>query len=201
LRHIVLVNRDGRIIGYGLGGFVPPNGEEANEETIDRPFWWVGDIAAPDPTEVRAYAVDDPASACLLGSNPRVTSRPVGVAPLPSPAPERGGFVDSVALEDSTVTIVGWGWLTGAEARVMIDTDLPIQSIKFFRVRRPHLPVRNAGIEIQLSLTPDAEKNERYRLCVWTDDPKYGRQTLIDVAPTPGQAVFVCDTDRPSRPR
>ena len=64
----------------------------------------------------------------------------------------------------------------------MIDTDLPIGSMTMHRSRRPDVvaamrdaSLLNAGIEIRLNLQSDPEKKGRRRLCIWTDDPKYGR--------------------------
>ena len=201
LRRIVLVNEGGQIVGYGVGGFDASSiGETPNDRETERPVWWIGDFVPAEPKKVRAYAVDGGGHACLVGSNPRVRARPIALAPLPSLAPERAGYVDAVSMTDSVITIDGWGCLSGAESKVNIDTELPVRSETLTWKPRSdvaealHNPaLRNAGIEVQLTMQSNVPKKGRYRLCVWTDDPKCGRRTLHDVGPTDGQPQFICD--------
>jgi hypothetical protein len=201
LRRIVLVNEGGQIVGYGVGGFDASSiGETPNDRETEKPVWWIGDFVPADPRKVRAYAVDGGDHACLVGSNPRVRARPIALAPLPWLAPERAGYVDAVSMTDSVITIDGWGCLSGAESKVNIDTELPVRSETLTWKPRSdvaealHNPaLRNAGIEVQLALQSNVPKKGRYRLCVWTDDPKCGRRILNDAGATDGQPQFVCD--------
>jgi hypothetical protein len=201
LRRIVLVNVGGQIVGYGLGGFEPPLIEEASDgHGLEKAVWWTGDFVSADPTKVRAYALEDGDHACLVGSNPRVGARPIALAPLPSPAPERAGYIDAVSMTDSVITIDGWGCLSSPDSQVNIDTELPVRSETLTRQPRPdvveamhNLALRNAGIEVQLALQSNVPNKGRYRLCVWTDDPKCGRRTLHEAGPADGQPEFVCD--------
>jgi hypothetical protein len=199
LRRIVLVNDDDRIVGYGLGGFDPSSVGE-DQATPSAPIWWTGSFADADPSKVRAYAVLGGDHACLVGSSPRIFSPAIVTAPLPSPAPERKGHVDGVVFGNQRVTIVGWGYLSSSDGRVMIDTNLPILSVTLNRPRRPDVvaylkdaSLGNAGIEIRLFLKSNVEKKQ-YRLCVWTDDPKYGRGMLHDATHIVGQPLFACDS-------
>jgi hypothetical protein len=162
--------------------------------------WWVGSFADADPAKVRAYPVLRGGEACPIGSSPQILPSAIVTASLPSPVPETAGYVDTVTLEDQRVTIAGWGYLSGSKGRVMIDTDLPIRSMTMRRKRRPDVvaamkdpSLGNAGIEIQLALEPVPQKKDRRRLCIWTDDLKYGRRLLYDVASAQGQPSFVCD--------
>ena len=198
LRRIILVNGEDRIIGYGLGGFDPSSVGE-DEATSSEPIWWVGSFADKDPAKVRAYAVLDGGDACLIGSSPRLLPPAIAAALLPSPVPELGGWFEATA-GDQRVTISGWGFLSDNEGRVMIDADLPFRSMSMHRKRRPDVvfamrdaSLLNAGIEIQLALQSDPEKKGRRRLCIWTDDLKYGRRLLHDPVPAPGQPSFACD--------
>jgi hypothetical protein len=210
LRRIVLVNGDGRIVGYGVGGFDSSSvGEDLDPETSSRPVWWTGDFGQADPTKVTAYAVDDKGGACVVGSNPHISSRAIAAAPLPSPAPERAGHIDSVTFDENGVTIVGWGYLSSREGEVRIDTDLPVRSMTIKREPRPDVvsakqdaSLRNAGIEVQLNLDTNAGNPDHPRLCVWTDDQKFGRRTLHDPVSTAAPPLFVCDagTSRPADP-
>ena len=82
----------------------------------------------------------------------------------------------------------------------MIDTDPPIRSMTMHRQIRPDVvaamkdpSLGNAGIEIRLALESIPQKKGRRRLCIWTDDLKYGRRLLYDVASAQGQPSFVCD--------
>ena len=82
----------------------------------------------------------------------------------------------------------------------MIDADLPIRSLTVLRTRRPDVvsamkdpSLGNAGFEIRLALQSLPQKGGRSRLCIWTDDLKYGRRLLYDVASAEGQPSFVCD--------
>jgi hypothetical protein len=200
LRRIVLVNDDDRIVGYGLGGFDGPAvGEEPDLQTSSD--WWIGSFAPADPSKVRAYALYNGNDACLVGSSPRIGASPAIVkASLPSPAPKREGHIDSISVEDQRITIVGWGYLSSSEGEVMIDTDLPTRSLAMHRRLRPDVvtakqdpSLRDAGVEIRLALQSGSEKKERYRLCVWTDDPKYGRRVLNDAAGEEKSPSFTCN--------
>jgi len=211
LRRIILVNGDGRIVGYGLGGFDSSSvGEELDPETSNQPVWWTGDFGQADPTKVTAYAVDDKGGACAIGSNPHTSSRAIAVAPLPSPAPESAGHIDAVTFDENGITIVGWGYLSSREGEVMIDTDLPVRSMTIKREARPDVvsalkdaSLRNAGIEVRLTLNTNAgNPDPPPRLCVWTDDQKFGRRTLNNPVSTVAPPLFVCDaaTSRPADP-
>jgi MFS family permease len=210
LRRIVLVSGDGRIVGYGLGGFDSSSiGEEPDPETSNQPVWWTGDFMQRDPSKVTAYALDDKGSGCMIGSNPRIAPPAIAAAPLPSPAPERAGHIDSVTFDDNGMTIVGWGYLSSREGEVMIDTDLPVRAMTIKREPRPdvvsaehHASLRNAGIEVRLTLDRNAGKPDPARLCVWTDDQKFGRRTLHDPVWTGAPPLFACDAaaSRPANP-
>ncbi len=199
LRRIILVNGDDRIVGYGLGGFDASSvGEEPDLQTSRN--WWIGSFTPADPSKVRAYALYNGNDACLVGSSPRIASPAIVRASLPSPAPKRAGHVDSVSVEGQRVTIVGWGYLSSSEGEVMIDTDLPIRSLTMHRKPRPDVvtakqdpSLRNAGVEILLVLGSGSEKRERYRICVWTNDPKFGRWMLTDATQEGESPSFTCD--------
>jgi hypothetical protein len=45
-------------------------------------------------------------------------------------------------------------------------------------------------------LEPNSVDKNLHRLCVWTDDPKFGRRTLNDYLPTTGARPYVCDARR-----
>jgi hypothetical protein len=204
LRQIVLVGGDDRIVGYALGGFDSSSlGEEAYSEASAKPVWWTGDFGPTDPASVRAYAVDEPTGACLIASNPRTSPRAIALAPLPSPTPERGGFFDSITTDDRGLTIVGWGYLSSGDGQVLVDTDLPVRKTSLKRMPRPDVvrasndaSLRTSGIEVRLSLEPNSVDKNLHRLCVWTDDPKFGRRTLNDYLPTTGARPYVCDARR-----
>lgn len=198
LNHILLVNSEGRIVGYGVGGFDPSSVGE-DQATPSEQVWWVGSFADADPAKVLAYAVLRGREVCPIGSSPRILPPAIATASLPSPAPEPAGYFDIVTLENQRLTISGWGYLSGSEGRIRVDSDLPIRSMHMHQERRPDVAAAmrdssldDAGFEITLALKSDA-KEKRYRLCVWTDDPKYGRRVIANVAPTPGQPLFACD--------
>ncbi len=199
LRRIIMVNGEDRIVGYGLGGFDPSAvGEEPDQTTSTEPVWWVGSLADADPSKVRAYAIHDENSACLIGSSPRIF-QPAVTAPLPSPAPERGGYIEFATVDSNRVAIGGWGYLSSSEGQVMVDTDLPVHSLMVYRKLRPDVvaalhdrSLQNAGVYIRVALQSGANR-DRYRLCIWTYDPRYGRRTLYDPTPKEGQPIFTCD--------
>ena len=198
LRRIVLVNGEDRIVGYGLGGF-DPSSVGKDQATPSEPIWWVGSFADNDPAKVRAYAVLREGDACLIGSSPRLLPPAITVASLPSPVPELGGHVDAAA-GNQRVTITGWGFLSDNEGRVMIDTDLPFRSMTIHRKLRPDVvatmkdaSLGDAGIEIHLALQSAVENHDRRRLCIWTEDLKFGRRLLHDPAPAQGEPSFACD--------
>jgi hypothetical protein len=200
LRRIVLVSGEDRIVGYGLGGFDPSSVGE-NQATSREPIWWTGSFAYKDPAKVRAYAVLNIGDACLIGWSPQLLPPEIASKTLPSPVPERAGNVDAVTVEDQRVTIDGWGYLSGSEGRVMIDTDLPIRSMIMHRKRRPDVvaamkdpSLGDAGIEIRLAVQPAVGNDHRRRLCIWTDDLKFGRRLLRGPAPAQGQPSFACDS-------
>ena len=114
--------------------------------------------------------------------------------------PGTGGICRHCYIRRQRVTIVAWGYLSGGKGRVIIDTDLPIRSTTMHRQTRPNVvaamkdpSLGNAGIEIRLALQSVSQKKDRRRLCIWTDDLKYGRRLLYDVASAQGQLSFFCD--------
>jgi hypothetical protein len=203
LRRIVLTTDDGRIVGYGFGGFDSSSVDQnLNLEAPARPVWWTGDLRTADPAKVRAYAVDDRAGACLIASNPRPSARPIAIAlaPLPSPAPARAGHIDSTRVDGNMITISGWGYLSNGHGQVLVDTDLPVRWSTIKRAPRldvvsaMHEPsLQNSGIEVRLILGDATADQIPQRLCVWTDDPKFGRRTLHNPAPGTGSPALICD--------
>jgi hypothetical protein len=200
LRRILLVDGDGRVVGYGLGGFNRSSIAVAPDGEADRPISWTGVFRHADPAQVRAYALLDERYACLVGADPQRSASSISAAALPTPAPEPGGRIELVAMFENIVVIAGWGYLAPGDAgRVMIDTDLPVLSKTLNRARRPDVAsaigdrqLRAAGVQIRLALRPDRDGAARHRLCIWTDDPEYGRR-LLRAPPINGQPLLVCD--------
>jgi hypothetical protein len=199
LRRIVLVDSDGLILGYGLGGLEPFSvGGEPNPETLDRPVWWSGDFGKADPSKVRAYALDYEGRACMIGF-PHAVKRAIAVAPLPAPAPELGGYVDSATLDTRGISIAGWGYLSAGDGEVKIDTDLPVRSMSLTRVARPGVAsamkdtsLYRAGFQARITLRRNAGDESLHRLCVWTEDAKYGRRLLYSQVSASSSNLFVC---------
>lgn len=171
---MVLVNDEGRIAGYGLGGFEPGSvGEEPEGKALRRPIWWTGDFTGTDPSRISGLCrVRRGGSACFVGSKPQVRPRLAVVAQLPDPAPERGGYVDAVSTDDNLITIIEWGFVSGSQSRVMIDTDLPLRSTTLVHQPRPdvvkslnHASLSDPGVEVRLFLRSPPTISERHRLC------------------------------------
>ena len=201
MRRIVMVGDDGRIVGYGIGGFDARSiGESPEPDAPATRNWWIGDLQSGNPTKVRAYAVDDKAGACLIGVLPTPAQPAVALASLPVPPPERDGHIDWVAADETALKIVGWGYLSSGAGRVLIDTDLPVASMSILRTPRPDVvraihdkSLANSGVEVKFFGGRDVFAGGRHRLCVWTDDPKYGRRLLHEATSTDLSAVFVCE--------
>jgi hypothetical protein len=205
LRRIIFVNVDGRIVGYGGGGLDSISvSDEADAQTADRPVHWLGDLVDRNPSAIQVYAVDDPHNACLIASRPRAVLRPIALAPLPSPSPELGGFVDVVTLQKNDVRVSGWGNLSSDDSRILVDTNLPIQSATLFRELRPdvvsslHEPLlRKSGFQIRLKLQSKLQNERPYRACFWSEDPKFGRRLLNDSFRPEAKALFDCGAVSP----
>jgi hypothetical protein len=205
LRRIVFVNVDGRIVGYGGGGLDSISaGDDADAQAADRPVHWLGDLVDRNPFAIQVYAVDDPHNACLIASTPRTVLRPIALAALPSPSPELGGFIDVVTPENNDIRVSGWGYLSSEESRILIDTNLPIQSITLFRELRPdvvsslHEPLlRKSGFQIRLKLQSKLQNERPYHACFWSEDPKFGRRLLNDSFRPEAKAVFDCGAVSP----
>jgi hypothetical protein len=201
LRRIVLTTDDGRIVGYGFGGFDSSSvEEELNLKAPAMPVWWTGDFRAADLTKIRAYAVDDRAGACLIASNPRPSARSIALAPLPSPTPALGGYIDSITVEGNVITVFGWGYVSDGDGQVRVDTDLPVRWPTSSRFPRPDVvsalheqSLQNSGFAVRLTLRDATSDQIPHRLCVWTDDPKFGRRTLHSSASRAGSPALVCD--------
>jgi hypothetical protein len=205
LLRIVFVNADGRIVGYGGGGLDAISAsDEADTQTADPPAYWLGDLVDRNPFAIHVYAVDDPHNACLIASRPRAVLRPIALAPLPSPSPELGGFVDVVTLEKNDIRVSGWGYLSSDDSRILVDTNLPIQSVTLFRELRPdvvsslHEPLlRKSGFQIRLKLQSKLQNERPYHACFWSEDPKFGRRLLNDSFRPEAKAVFDCGAVSP----
>jgi hypothetical protein len=64
---IILTDDDGRIVGYGVGGFAASS---INEKPIPDSLWWFGDFKAEDPEKAIAYVFEPIRStACKIGTH------------------------------------------------------------------------------------------------------------------------------------
>jgi hypothetical protein len=103
-----------------------------------------------------------------------------------------GGYIDSVSVSHQNVTLSGWGMLSLDDDRVVIDTNLPVKSSNLATYARPDvvsfagdLRLANAGISVNLELDESLPLPDKIHLCVWTDDPEFGRN-LLYISPQPG---------------
>ena len=115
----------------------------------------------------------------------------------------RKSYVDAIAAQGKTITISGWGYLSDADGQVMVDTDLSIAWSKMKRVPRPDVvsalndpSLQNAGIELRLTLRDATGDRASHRLCVWTEDRKFGRRMLRVPPASAGSPALVCDGSR-----
>jgi hypothetical protein len=205
---IVLVDGAGLITGYGLGDLgldaetnvmsAPENGEDTR---------WIGAFTGGDPGSVTAYALIDAApTACLLGTARKIVRlvlsniRPANLHP--------GGHIDLVSVSRKNVTISGWGMLSlddnrpadlhpGGHIQVVIDTNLPVKWSNLTTYARPDVVsivgdsrLAHAGIFVNLDLDKSLPPPDKMQLCVWTDDPEFGRH-LLYISSQPG----LCPSD------
>ncbi len=188
LERLLVVDTGGRVVGYGIGGL--------NLRVLKIPSLlllsqrrgaaWVGAFSGTAPDSVAAYALVGPGpTACKL---PRVTrplqalsvsdSHPTGLTP--------GGFVDAVTIGADGVRIEGWGLRAPAAAATLhIDTNLPIAGTQLGSADRPDVVtalhdarLTDAGFIAVLTLAPGAALPRPIRLCVWSEDPVFGRHLL-----------------------
>ena len=108
-----------------------------------------------------------------------------------------GGYIDSVIISPKDIIILGWGFLQSENDRVVIDTNLLVKRSALNSYTRPDVAsamgdsrLANAGIMVKLELNESLPLPDRMKLCIWTDDPKFGRHLLA----TPSQP-WLCPAD------
>jgi hypothetical protein len=187
-RRIVLVDSGGLVTGYGLGGLgldpevVVASVPESGEDTL-----WIGAFTGSDPGSTTAYALlDEAPTACPLG-RPRRIASPIrlvlsNIRPADLPA---GGYIESVSVFHKNASLSGWGMLHFDDNQVVIYTNLPVKRSRLKTYARPDVVsvigderLANAGILVNLDLDESLPLPEKIELCVWTDDPEFGRHLL-----------------------
>ena len=190
LHRIVLVDAVGLVRGYGLGGLGPDAqviGMSALETAEDT--GWIGAFTGSDPMSVTAYALLDGTprrAACPLGMARKISHFTEVVLSNTRPADlSAGGYIDSVTISRSDITMSGWGLLLSDDNRVVIDTNLPVKRSTLNRYARPDVVsvmrdprLADAGIMIDLQFDESLPLPAKIKLCVWTDDPEFGGHLL-----------------------
>jgi hypothetical protein len=185
LSRIVLVGRAGVVRGYGLGGF-----SQGTVAMLARGgpkyVWWIGAFAGSDPATITAYALLKNA-ACPLGMPKQTLVATVSQLSNKPQALPPGGYIGSVVFSPTAVTIAGWGFLKPDGATMMIDTNLALRSHTLAFFRRPDVVsgthdnrLAYSGFRIRLELDDRRPQPRAIRLCIWTEDPRFGRHLVND---------------------
>jgi hypothetical protein len=95
---------------------------------------------------------------------------------------DAGGYVDSILVDGSNLTIVGWGMISGAPATFHsnLSNDMPV---KIKSVARPDVVgalndsrLINAGFRLEFKLMEGQNIQE---LCLFTKDPVFGMKKIM----------------------
>ena len=137
-------------------------------------------------------------AACPLGAARKISHFAELVLSNTRPADlSTGGYIDTVTISRSDVTMSGWGLLLSDDNLVMIDTNLPVKRSTLNRYARPDVVLvmgdprlADAGIMMDLQLDESLPPPAKIKLCIWTDDPEFGGH-LLAIPSEP----WLCPTD------
>jgi hypothetical protein len=187
---LLLVDGDGLVVGYGIGGLDLAALGLAGSTGQAAATGWIGEYRQDNPASVSAYALIGTA-ACRLGP-PAMVVRPRTVVVSGShPAGlSTSGYVDTVSFAADKVRLSGWGLLQPGDAgRLLIDTNLPVAAWHLESVARPDVVLAmhdgrldESGFVVGLDLVPGVALPARVRLCLWTEDRDLGRHLLANPA-------------------
>lgn len=118
---------------------------------------------------------------------PRHAAPSLTLASSPPP-PEQDGWVDEWKFDDGNLVIRGWGlWQPQLGAQMMMNTNLPVDRVSIKVVPRPDVVTAmnnqrldNSGFEVTVYLDKAKPMPETENVCLWTDDPAFGRRRLRD---------------------
>jgi hypothetical protein len=138
---------------------------------------------------------------------------PRATVPVPAtlttapPPPDRGGWVDVGQTEPGTLIVNGWGqWQSQQPGRrLLVDTNLPVRDLTVTESIRPDVAealkddrLARSGFQLHLRLDEARPMPSVIRLCLWTEDPVFGRRRLNyndhrewDSCPAPGQSQMI----------
>jgi len=114
------------------------------------------------------------------------------VSLVSSPMPiEREGHVDGwKKLDDGNLALSGWGlWQPESGSKMMMNTNLPVEKVTIRTASRPDVVTElkdqrlaNSGFELIVQVNKAVPRPESEKVCLWTDDPEFGRRRLHDWA-------------------
>ncbi len=99
---------------------------------------------------------------------------------------EREGHVDGwKKLNDGNLVLSGWALWQPETGKMMVHTTLPVERMTIKTVARPDVVtalgdphLANSGFELTVYLDRAKPKPETEEVCLWTQDPKYGRRRI-----------------------
>jgi hypothetical protein len=193
---IIFADGDGQIVGFGVGMANDPIVGGLATEDSKRSLEWSGAFKSADAESITAYALFGHGSdVCALGRAAKIGSatRLLLANYRSDDAIAKGGSVENLivaspetnVMGSGDVTILGWGLLSGDDNRIVIATNLPVKSHSLAILPRPDIVSAIAdprlafsGIKIDLILDKTMPSPSAIQLCVWTDDPIFGRHIL-----------------------
>jgi len=103
------------------------------------------------------------------------------------PPLDRGGWLDIGEAGSGSMIINGWAYWQpkGDSRKIVVNTNLPVDGMTVTGAARPDVVeatqdsrLAQSGFQLRLHVDPARPAPETIRLCVWTEDPVYGRRRL-----------------------